>query len=142
MMSHLVLAFVVFHAVAAFVGVLGRLAFGIQMVTVKSTDLNERLDALDQPIRLAKKADIGLAVAALTGSLLFWQADVAFTDAHWALKIKTIMLLLVAIAISAFYIALNRVVNHYDQQMVPALQRHNTITVLLGAGIIALSFLL
>lgn len=96
-----------------------------------SSGTNERLDSVKVPLQMAQLADYGFVVAIITGALLFLQKDISLTQAHWAFKLKFVLFFLLLTNIGAFHIAKARVLNQYDSQMLPALQRLNSLAVTL-----------
>ena len=97
---------------------------------------NERLDELQDTISIARYSDFALIFAILSGLLLFFSHGISLTETHWSFKLKLVVFGLLIIDVGAYHIAQARIVNHYDSQMLPALQRLNFLAVLLMSGMV------
>lgn len=119
------------HLIAMAIALGGRLIFiPILKQTVKA-GLNERLDELQSSQPILRYADLGLLLALVSGLVLFFLSGFSLVGAPWSFKLKLVTLVLLIIDIGAFHIALSRINQHYDKQMVPAIERLNTLAVVL-----------
>lgn len=132
---------VVIHIIAMSVALGGRIVFIPSLNRTIRTGLNERLDELLDIIPIPRYADMGLIAALITGILLFLVSGYSLTDSPWSFKLKLVALLLLLLDVGAFHIAQSRITQHYDAQMVPAIQRLNNLAVILMSAMVLFAIL-
>jgi hypothetical protein len=124
------------HLVAMALALGGRLIFSVLLKNSMAGSVTGKLEQLQTPLAIVKLADWGLLMTLLSGLLLFFLQSLTVSASPWSFKLKVVLVALLIIAIGGFHIAQMRVVNHYDVQMLPVLQRLNIIAVALLSGMV------
>lgn len=100
------------------------------------TGLSERLVEFHKVLTLARCANVGLTATRITGTLRSFASGYLLLFAPWSFRLKRVKRLRLGIDTAAFCVARARVTGHCNIQRVPALQRFNTLAVVLMLAVI------